>query len=82
MKKLWLGLAVSVATLVAPIGNSWAQDGPEWHGHNGYKPPKAEKPPKVKPIRAPEIDVGAAGGAIALLVGGLLLVAEKRRRAS
>ena len=48
---------------------------------------KAERlPTPIKPsrpgIKAPEIDVGAGGGAIALLVGGLLLAAERRRRSS
>lgn len=32
--------------------------------------------------KAPEIDAGAGSGAIALLVGGLLLAAEMRRRSS
>lgn len=30
--------------------------------------------------KAPEVDAGAAGGALALLVSGLLLASEKRRR--
>ena len=37
------------------------------------------QPPRV---HAPEIDAGAGSGALALLIGGLLLAAEKRRRCS
>lgn len=41
---------------------------------SGNKPPKCNK--------VPEIDTGAGGTAIVLLVSALLLAAEKRRRSS
>ena len=38
------------------------------------------KPVKVKPVSAPEIDVGSGGSAIALVVTAMLLAAERSRR--
>jgi hypothetical protein len=44
----------------------------------GHKPPKPPKPPKTK--SAPEFDPGAAGAALALLLGGAWVLSERLRR--
>ena len=72
-KQLRAGLIAGTALMVLAMSPSWA-------GPGGVPGPHPKAPGQLK--KAPEIDVGAGGGAIALLVGGLLLAAEKRRRSS
>jgi hypothetical protein len=40
----------------------------------------AGNPPTVEPVSAPELDLKAPAGGIALLIGGALLIAERRHR--
>lgn len=69
-KHLRSALIGSTALMMLGMSASWAQT-------------TVQRVPNPTPvIRAPEIDVGVGGGAIALLVGILLLAAEKRRRPS
>jgi hypothetical protein len=65
-KRLQSVLIASAATMLLAAGNCWA----------------GTPCPNALCTRAPEIDTGAGGTAIALLVSALLLVAEKRRRSS
>jgi len=74
-KRLRSVLIASAATMLLAAGNCWAVSG----NQNGCGP-SGGKPPKCNQV--PEIDVGAGGTAIALLVSALLLAAEKRRRSS
>jgi hypothetical protein len=55
---------------VVPLGLALSSVGSE------AKP--KDKPPK--PIDAPELDMRASGAALALLVGGALVLSERRRR--
>lgn len=78
-EQLWPRLVASAVLMMFMIGSAWAARGGDPGCPKGGTGDIASKGQCVK---APEIDVGAGGGAIALLVGGLLLVAEKRRRIS
>lgn len=76
-KKLRLGLMASAAILMLSLNASWAAPG----GESGCPPNgQGDKSSGGKCFKAPEIDAGAGSGALALLIGGLLLAAEKRRR--
>lgn len=78
MKKMsWLEVIGSATAMLLVAGSCWAAPSPTGCKNINGTPKKCPQS-----IVAPEIDVGAGSGAIALLVGGLLLAAEKRRRSS
>ena len=80
-KQLRSGLIAGTALMVLAMSPSWAAPGGV-PGPNPDAPGQIKEAPERQIKKAPEIDVGAGGSAIALLVGGLLLAAEKRRRSS
>lgn len=45
-------------------------------------PPERPGPKEVEPVSAPEFDTSSAGAFVALLVGGVLVLVERRRRAA
>jgi hypothetical protein len=47
--------------------------------HKPSKPSKPDYKPTPKPSRVPELDPSAAGAALLLLVGGSLVLIERRR---
>jgi hypothetical protein len=67
------GLIVIIVTILLATGNCLAKSTNQNHCE-----PSGGQPPKCNQV--PEIDTGAGGRAIVLLVGVLLLTAEKRRR--
>lgn len=76
MKKRFLsGLVVVGTALLLAGGPAWAKPG----NQNGCE---ASGGNPQKCVDAPEIDAGMGGMAMALLVSAMLLVSEKRRRAS
>lgn len=72
-KRLRSVLMASAATMLLAAGNCWAAN------QNGCGP-SGGVPTKCNQV--PEIDAGAGGTALVLLVSALLLAAEKRRRSS
>lgn len=70
-RKLRLGLIAVAVPMVLTMNASWAK-GCQINSQ-GYTRSNGAC------YKAPEINAGAGVGAIALLVGGLLLAAEKRR---
>lgn len=86
MNKKLLSL-IGAAAFMLSMSSGWAQSLP---------PPPPPPPDPCDPswggafcppadgggVGVPEIDIGAGGSAIALLVGALLLAGEKRRRSS
>lgn len=76
-KRFRSGLIAISATLLLAGGHCWAAD-PIDSVQIGKPRPCSGRNCK----QVPEIDVGAGGTALALLVSALLLAAEKRRRVS
>lgn len=75
-KQLRSALIASAALILLAMSPSWAAPG-------GVPGPNPEAPGQVKKtFDAPEIDVGAGGAGIAVLVIALLLAAERRSRFS
>lgn len=74
-------LIASAVTMLLVAGNCWAAASTQGCISSGGKANGC--PSETIPVTgAPEIDIGAGGGAIALLVGALLLAGEKRRHSS
>ena len=81
MRKNKLLLVASAGIMLVLAGNVVAKHrdcGPDCVSYK-MKPVKV-KQVKVKPVSAPEIDVGSGGSAIALVVTAMLLAAERSRR--
>lgn len=69
---LLLGMpAVAVA---GPSATGYGATDVAGHEANWWKP----TPPRPRPV--PELSVGGAGAALALLAGGVLMMSERRRR--
>jgi hypothetical protein len=66
--------------MVAGMGNVFARGGPPFSVPPVNTPLIQTPVTTVTTIAAPEINAGAAGSAIALLVTGILIAAERRRR--
>lgn len=79
-KQLRSTLIVSAALILLAMSPSWAAPGGD-KGSNPNANPNAPGQVK-KTFEAPEIDVGAGGAGIAVLVIALLLAAERRSRSS
>lgn len=74
-KQLRATLIASAALILLTMSPSWAAPGDN-------KGPNPNALGKVKKFEAPEINVGAGGAAIAVIVIALLLAAERRSRSS
>jgi hypothetical protein len=87
LKRLMLGLSLAAGLLLlAPAPHADASDGPWW---KKWSMPKREMPTRDMPYgpatgpsgrdSVPELDPGAAGGALVLLVGGVAYIVSRRR---
>ena len=82
LKRLMLGLSLAAGLmLLAPAPHADASNGPWW---KKWSMPKKDRPygtPKGPDARSsvPELDPGAAGGALVLLVGGVAYIVSRRR---
>ena len=87
LKRLMLGLSLAAGLmLLAPTPHADASHGPWW---KKWSMPKRDMPKRDLPYRqgngpggrdsVPELDPGAAGGALVLLVGGVAYIVSRRR---
>ena len=81
MRHLWSRLAVAMLGLILALP-LWAQPpGGICDGPAGASNPHCNGGPPGGGVSVPEIDASEAGIAIALILGALLLIAERCRRA-
>jgi hypothetical protein len=76
LKRLFTITGLVVALSVAQL----AAAGPKPPGQKGGPSPGHRGGGRGGAVSAPEFDASAAGAALALLVGGALVLAERRRR--
>lgn len=74
---LGMGDVFAMGSIKAAL-ESWHNKSESWHDNNQTA---THKSTQTTTVSAPEIDVGAAPSSIALLVAGILIAAERRRRA-
>jgi hypothetical protein len=74
MKRLLLVLSIAIGTLLlSPVPEADAS------GRSRNRHPKRHHP-QTKSHAVPELDASAAGSAMALLLGGVAIVASRRRK--
>lgn len=68
------------SALVGAAALTLLATGPSWAAPGGTPGPNPNAPGQQKKFDAPEIDIGAAGAGLSILVIALLLAAERRSR--
>ena len=78
MKRLLLGLSLVIgAWMLSPTPDAEARG---WQSGRSAKKQRVRIQPRKRGFGVPELDPSAAGGAIVLVVGGVLYVASRRRK--
>ena len=83
LKRLMMGLTLLAGLmLLAPVSQAEASNGSWWSKWRSQRRHKVQRPRPGRgggPRGVPELDPGAAGGALVLLVGGVAYIVSRRR---
>lgn len=82
MKRFLLGLSLVIGawTLSPTPGADADTDANSWHKARRAEKYQVRVRPQKRGFGVPELDPGAAGGAIILVVGGVAYLASRRRK--